>query len=509
VLVAEPLDISERKLSLADPSKANQYYRAEGLQAPALQAMQRAILQRDPALSRRAGQLSRIRHVPAGAVEASEAWQDAPPVEFGRQAEVDELWEQRAQGLLAGLDQRRAEVDQHEQQRNQALLRLQYEGGVAYRALREAGHTSGKIAHGLGVVAATARKLNTDGERATWRPLSREFYAGFDTYTLRWLDRSWRLAQLRDTYDEVTQELRAAEERLRLAAARLDLAAADGEVEVDAVRPRPADRATVAVDRTVLVVVHSLTTATRLLHVASLFASDLRVQLVFTRAPDDFGEGVDAFLEGLGANTVSRQAAVSDPAFDIAIAASLGELHKLRIPIVTLAEGVTYKPLPRRPGDPPIKEVYGFDRARLIRDSRLVPTRIALSHAHQRELLAQSCPEALPATVVVGDPCADRIIAALPVIEVLLGHRHLPTAAVTEGMRRALAAGSVNPKVPPSAAIDSFSRPAAGWSARNFRAPTVRRRPTAAIHSNHAKVRHARTITARNEQSVTPRLLRL
>jgi hypothetical protein len=176
-------------------------------------------------------------------------------------------------------------------------------------------------------------------------------------------------------------------------------------------------RATVTGCRRVLAVAHTLTSTTQLLRVMHLFASDLRVQVLFTIAPDDFGDGVDRFLGGLGVRVVPWQAAVEDHHVDLAVAASLGELHKLRVPVVTLAHGAGRNKLVHAPagGGPRAgREIYGFDRSRLVRDGRVIPARIALSHTGQRELLAQSCPEACRAGVVVGDPCHDQIQAALP-----------------------------------------------------------------------------------------------
>jgi len=57
---------------------------------------------------------------------------------------------------------------------------------------------------------------------------------------------------------------------------------------------------------------------------------------------------------------------------------------------------------------------------------------------------------------------------------------------------------------PPSAAIDSFSRPGAAWSARNFRAPTARRHLRWRSHYNHAEVKHQRIVTGGHERNVTP-----
>lgn len=55
-----------------------------------------------------------------------------------------------------------------------------------------------------------------------------------------------------------------------------------------------------------------------------------------------------------------------------------------------------------------------MSRQQLLHEGRMRPG--AVVYAHERDLteLARSCPEALPAAHVVGDPCVDRILAGLP-----------------------------------------------------------------------------------------------
>ncbi|KPI02815.1 hypothetical protein OK074_4965 [Actinobacteria bacterium OK074] len=50
----------------------------------------------------------------------------------------------------------------------------------------------------------------------------------------------------------------------------------------------------------------------------------------------------------------------------------------------------------------------------LLEDGRPLATATVLSHPEQLERLRASCPEAAPTAVLAGDPCYDRILAALP-----------------------------------------------------------------------------------------------
>src|SRR5690606_30263215 len=55
--------------------------------------------------------------------------------------------------------------------------------------------------------------------------------------------------------------------------------------------------------------------------------------------------------------------------------------------------------------------VFGLSGETLFRDGVLVPSVFVLSHEEQRERIRRTCPEALPAAVVAGDPTFDRLLA--------------------------------------------------------------------------------------------------
>lgn len=73
----------------------------------------------------------------------------------------------------------------------------------------------------------------------------------------------------------------------------------------------------------VLVVVHTVTSGQRLLDTVRLVESDLRVQVVFTMAPDVFSNGVARFIDGLGAVSVPWLQATQQR-FDLA---KIGRAH--------------------------------------------------------------------------------------------------------------------------------------------------------------------------------------
>jgi hypothetical protein len=100
---------------------------------------------------------------------------------------------------------------------------------------------------------------------------------------------------------------------------------------------------TVQPARTVLVIVHTVTAATRLLDILPAFDSDLRVQLVFT-SPEVSAvrAGVTEVLAGLGAATIPWAQALQTE-FDLAIAAAhSGNLHEVNAPLVLLSHGIGY-----------------------------------------------------------------------------------------------------------------------------------------------------------------------
>lgn len=177
--------------------------------------------------------------------------------------------------------------------------------------------------------------------------------------------------------------------------------------------------------RTVLVAVHTVTAGQRLLDVVRLVESDLRVQVVFTIAPDVFGDGVADLLHDLGTVVVPWAQAIRLD-FDLALAAAYGSVHEVHAPLIVVPHGAGYNKLVARRaagGAAAARGVYGLDAQRLVRDGSIVPAAIVLPHQADLPRLSRLCPEALPVAVVAGDPCYDRLIASG-------SHRHAYRAAL-------------------------------------------------------------------------------
>jgi len=166
--------------------------------------------------------------------------------------------------------------------------------------------------------------------------------------------------------------------------------------------------------KNVLVAVHTVTSGQRLLDVVRLVESDLRIQVIFTVAPDVFGDGVTDFLRDLG-GIVVPWAQATQIEFDLGVAAAYGSLHDLHAPLVVLPHGAGFNKLVARRavgGAVTSRGVYGMDRQRIVRDGTVVPTAIVVPHRADLARLGRHCPEALPAATVAGDPCYDRLIAS-------------------------------------------------------------------------------------------------
>ncbi|MFC3998207.1 hypothetical protein ACFOVU_19940 [Nocardiopsis sediminis] len=187
---------------------------------------------------------------------------------------------------------------------------------------------------------------------------------------------------------------------------------------------------TVAAGLRVLAIVHNVTSATRMLDVLEALDSDPRVQTVVTWTRSSiFTHGVEEFLHRTGRLVLDWEDAVGRE-FDLAITTSLGgELHRVRAPLVRLPHGMGYnkflkpetgnrKPENGESGsgaeENPARPVFGLSPEWLLHNGELIPSAIVLSHDEQARRLAADCPEAIPAAVVAGDPCFDRLTASLP-----------------------------------------------------------------------------------------------
>ncbi|MFI1357781.1 hypothetical protein ACH4TV_29980 [Streptomyces sp. NPDC020898] len=172
--------------------------------------------------------------------------------------------------------------------------------------------------------------------------------------------------------------------------------------------------------RRVLFIVHNVTSATRLLDIIPLFHSDVRVQMFATcTGSSPFLAGVPELLAQAGLPVLSWEQA-KDTTFDLTVAASYGgELGAVRGKLAVLSHGVGYN---KRLATPDTghrtpdtgRPVFGLAPEWLLEDGRPLATATVLSHPEQLTRLRSACPEAAPTAVLAGDPCYDRILAALP-----------------------------------------------------------------------------------------------
>ncbi|GHH48016.1 hypothetical protein [Lentzea cavernae] len=163
--------------------------------------------------------------------------------------------------------------------------------------------------------------------------------------------------------------------------------------------------------RTVLAVVHTVTSGERVLEAVELLENDHRVQVVFTRAPDVFGNGVEDLLRATGGVVLPWEQAVREE-FDLALAASFGSLHQVHAPVVVMPHGAGYAKGHRSATGR--LHPYGLDSQRLLHNGRPTARVVVLSHENQLDVLREQCPEALGVAEVIGDLCYDRLVASLP-----------------------------------------------------------------------------------------------
>ncbi|WP_260327069.1 hypothetical protein [Streptomyces sp. TLI_185] len=175
----------------------------------------------------------------------------------------------------------------------------------------------------------------------------------------------------------------------------------------------------------VLLVVHNVTAATRLLDVLPLFHDDFRVQLLATcPGSSAFRAGVVELLDGTGVPVLPWEQAVETPVA-LAVSASFGgQLRSLSGVLTVLSHGVGYTktlatPDTRHPtpgsGQERSDPVFGMSPEWLLDENdKPIADALVLSHPEQYQRLRTVCPEAAPTAVLAGDPCWDRILAARP-----------------------------------------------------------------------------------------------
>lgn len=170
--------------------------------------------------------------------------------------------------------------------------------------------------------------------------------------------------------------------------------------------------------RTVLAVVHHPAAATRLVaDILPLVECDRRVHVVYTVPPASaFHQGVADSLRRLGVLVMPWAQAIHSR-FDLAVAAGHGMLERLHAPVITAPHGAgpgKFQSRVNGHGPPAARPISGLMRERLVVRGRVVPASLVVAHEWNLRLLKEECPEALPAAVVGGDPCLDRMLVSVP-----------------------------------------------------------------------------------------------
>jgi hypothetical protein len=166
--------------------------------------------------------------------------------------------------------------------------------------------------------------------------------------------------------------------------------------------------------RNVLVMVPHLVAGTRLMDLLPLFEADKRVQVVFTVPSTlETWRGAEELVVAQGGVLLPWQQATQTD-FDLILAAGSLGVFDVHGPVVYVPHGSGFAQYRFRPrGSGHTQPVLGLDRQFLMRDGAVRPAAIILTHEWEREVLMESCPEAVDRAVVAGDIAYDRLIASL------------------------------------------------------------------------------------------------
>ncbi|MEU0529613.1 hypothetical protein [Amycolatopsis tolypomycina] len=162
------------------------------------------------------------------------------------------------------------------------------------------------------------------------------------------------------------------------------------------------------IGKSVLVLAPHPVALARLRDLLPLVESDHRVQHVYS-VPDDGEDRPDA------ADLVRADGGILLPArqagrmsHGLVLAGSTRGLDDVAGPALLVPHGGGLGQY--RSGE----RVTGLDSAQLVRAGRVRADRIVLTHARELDLLAETCPQAVPHAVVAGDIAFDRLVASLP-----------------------------------------------------------------------------------------------
>jgi hypothetical protein len=153
----------------------------------------------------------------------------------------------------------------------------------------------------------------------------------------------------------------------------------------------------------------------RLLDVTPLFETDLRIQTVYAVGDGGFSHSVADVLRELRAVVVPWEQATQE-SFALVLTSGYSGVHELRSPVLAIAHGAgRNKRISPSSGHLGLRipTLYGLSQQQLVRDGRLVVSALGLSHARELAVLEETCPEAVPSALVIGDPCFDRILTGV------------------------------------------------------------------------------------------------
>lgn len=163
----------------------------------------------------------------------------------------------------------------------------------------------------------------------------------------------------------------------------------------------------------VLGVARTLTSATRLVDVMHLLRPEDGIDKFFTVNPGSaFADGLDAYLARLGVQVLSWKEATRRH-FDLAVSCSVHPtMRRLDAPLMVLPHGAGYNRLVTESTGDTLAPA-GLSRQELMWRGKVVPEAIGVSHRAQIDRLAETCPEAAPYALVVGDWCFQRITVSM------------------------------------------------------------------------------------------------
>ncbi|MEI7030273.1 hypothetical protein [Streptomyces pratensis] len=164
----------------------------------------------------------------------------------------------------------------------------------------------------------------------------------------------------------------------------------------------------------VLGVARTLTSATRVVDVMHLLRGEDGIEKYYTVNPGSaFADGLDSYLSGLGVHVLSWKEATRR-SFNLAVSCSVHPtMRRLDAPLMVLPHGAGYNRLVTESTGDALAPA-GLSRRELMWRGKVVPQAIGVSHPSQIDRLAETCPEAVPYALVVGDWCFQRITASLP-----------------------------------------------------------------------------------------------